>query len=356
MIVYLSPFVTLILLRWGLAGQTRLRDQIYWVVLGAMFLFAAFRFEVGCDWTGYLNQFRIVEGPFYEPTEHWREIGWWVMLDTIEELGLPYPAINIVVAIQFFACMHAVARRQPDPMAFLLALFPVLVIGMAMAALRQAVAIGFVSMAFLALSDGRVRAYAAWVLVGSLFHSSAMIFLLLTPLVGGRYGWPRLILAVLLAVPGGLALLASSAGELAAERYLAGNIEAAGAAYRVAFLGLSGLAYFLILHRAWRRDFGVDVKLAAVGALAMLAIGLLLPFSTVIADRLAYYLVPLQAMIFARIPFLGLRYRAILASLPWIGLVALFAVWLATSSIVERCYLPYQSWLTGFPDDITHSF
>jgi hypothetical protein len=58
-------------------------------------------------------------------------------------------------------------------------------------------------------------------------------------------------------------------------------------------------------------------------------------------------------MIFARIPYLPiLRSRAIYAALPYVGLFLLFLVWTLNSRHFQLCYLPYQSWIGGFPGGI----
>tara|TARA_B110000977_G_C10800165_1_gene385973 strand:- start:37 stop:180 length:144 start_codon:yes stop_codon:yes gene_type:complete len=47
----------------------------------------------------------------------------------------------------------------------------------------------------------------------------------------------------------------------------------------------------------------------------------------VIGDRLGYYLIPIQVMIFAGIPILPLQiYAQLHAALPYLGLVLVFAV------------------------------
>ncbi len=48
--LYLTTCAGLILLRFTKA------QSFYYIVLVALFLFSAFRFKVGCDWSGYLNQ------------------------------------------------------------------------------------------------------------------------------------------------------------------------------------------------------------------------------------------------------------------------------------------------------------
>ena len=49
----------LFLLRYALARQGPLRKQLYFLVLTALFVFSAFRYQVGCDWSGYYYQYLV---------------------------------------------------------------------------------------------------------------------------------------------------------------------------------------------------------------------------------------------------------------------------------------------------------
>src|SRR5690606_36892243 len=124
----------------------------------------------------------------------------------------------------------------PDRLAFLVFLFPVLLVHIGMSGIRQAAAIGIVCIALTAFMDRRLIRFILLIGVASAIHSSAMVFLLLAPLVGGGYSRGRIFLAVLLAVPGTLILLSSAAAEVAISRYIDTDIDAAGAVFRVGLL------------------------------------------------------------------------------------------------------------------------
>ena len=58
----------------------------------------------------------------------------------------------------------------------------------------------------------------------------------------------------------------------------------------------------------------------------------------------------IQTIIFARIPYLPFeRLRALHSALPYLGLLTVFITWSILSSIFLECYIPYQSWIFGFP-------
>lgn len=348
---YLSIYTGLIFLR------STARRAVYYALLMALFLFSAFRFEVGCDWQGYLHQFRVYSNVTLQVAFTTLEPLWTSFFVLQRALELPYPWINVFACMLFFAGIHALAKRQPNPVAFLVLLFPILIINMPMSGIRQAAAIGLICFAFLAFLDRRLIWFIALTLLASLIHSSAIIFLLLTPLVTGRYSKRRIALAGLLAVPGAVALMGSDAAELATGRYLDTGIDAAGAIFRVGLLAITGAAFFSYFRKKWQVVFPQDYKLVSFGAIMMIAMIAIVPISSVIGDRFGYYLIPVQTMIFARIPYLPLtNNRNLFIWSPYVGLFIVFAVWSSRSWIFDYCYLPYQTWLFGFPDDITFIF
>src|SRR5690606_33350622 len=111
----------------------------------------------------------------------------------------------------------------------------------------------------------------------------------------------------LLAVPGILIMLSSAAAEVAIIRYIDSDRDAAGAIFRVGLLLVTGAVFFALLRKHWQKTEMADYSLVSIGSLGMIALAALLPVSTVIADRLGYYFVPIQAVILARIPFLDIR-------------------------------------------------
>ena len=301
--LYLGLTNFLFLLRFALARNGALRKQIYFLVLASLFVFSAFRFQVGCDWSGYYYQYLRAADFQWSTITEIREPIWWAILWWIQDIGLPYPFINIFSSAIFFLGVHVLARRQPDPLGFLVLLFPILIINLPMSGIRQGAAIGFLCIAFVAFIDRRPLWLALWVVLAAGFHVSALIFILLLPVATGRYTRNRLMLAAILAVPGAFFLASGNAAEVASSRYVGTGVDAAGAVFRVGMLGLSALYFFLFVSKKWLRTWPQDYSLASIGAIAMALAFLLLPVSSVIADRFAYYLIPIQAMIFARIPY-----------------------------------------------------
>lgn len=346
--MYLAILIGLFLLAYGAGQRPQARNAIYWLVLIGLFLFSAFRFRVGCDWSGYYNNFIAGARLDYEAALSGREPAWWVIQVAFNEFGLPYPSVNVLTSALFFVGIHSLAKRQPNRLAFLVLLFPILIINMPMSGIRQGAAIGFLCVSLVAFVDQRPARFILWILAGSTFHSSVLAFLLLTPLATGHYNLWRIVFAILLAIPASYFLAQSDAAQLALDRYVDTGIDAFGAIFRVGLLAITGTFYFFVLRRRWKENYPADFALVSIGAWMMLALLPVVGVSSVVVDRLGYYLVPIQAMMFARIPCLGFhRGGKIIAFLPYVGLLIVFSVWSLNSYHFRTCYEPYQTWLFG---------
>ena len=354
--IYTVAIMLVAVLSYATAGRPTIRQRVYFATLIIVAFATAFRFDVGCDWPGYYFQWIKSLELGSENLLGGRDGGWAATLGLVQALGLDYPVLNVVTAVIFFIGAHRFAKTQPDRLGYLFFLLPVLVVNMPMSALRQAAAIGFIFWALIAFIEHRTVRYVVFVVVASLFHSSAVIFILLAPLVNGRLSHQRLAMVGLLAIPALVLIATSEAADVATTRYLETDREAFGAVFRLAFLGLGSLLFFVFLRRPWREQSYADYRLALIGSIAAFALIPAIFASTIIADRLGYYLIPIQAMIFARIPFIeGLRNRNLLRDLAVVGSLTFFFVWALTSSHFERCYLPYQTWILGYPEPIEES-
>ena len=349
--MYLTVLSGFFLLRYAADNRLVSIQGAYWFTLLGVFLFSAYRFEVGCDWTGYLNQYyEYAFIRFADLAEQSEPL--WVSLFMLQNwLGLDYPWINVFSSLIFFAGVHVIARRQPNPLAYLVLLFPVLIINMPMSGIRQGAAIGVMFIAFMAFADRALIRFIVLTLVAAGFHPSALLFLLLAPLVTGKYSRDRLLLAAILALPGALLIADGEAVDTANYRYIDTDANAAGGLFRIGVLGFSALYFLWFLRRKWQRLFPADFKLAMIGSLMMLGTFAILPVSGVIADRLAYYLIPIQALIFARIPYFHWRSdRTLHVVFPYALLLLMFAVWTYFSYHFQLCYVPYKTWLFGYPE------
>ena len=326
--------------------------KIYYFVFFGLFLFSAFRYEVGCDWFSYENMFGI--GPDLDMfswsfIQKEREQLFWLFIIWLNNLNLPYPFINIISSAIFFTGVHILAQRQPSPLSFLVLIFPFLIINMPMSGIRQGAAIGLICIAIVAIIDKRPKHFLLWVSLATGLHVSAFIFYALLPFATGRYTNVRYVLASLLTVFVVTILFYTGSAKQASMAYV-GSLyyEAFGAPYRVGMLTVSGLYFFLFVKKKWQQNFPQDYGIIKLGALGMIVMIFLVPLSSVISDRYGYYLIPFQAMIFARLPYFSFKSNKLLICLlPYLGLFVVFIVWTQISYHFNRCYIPYDNWIFG---------
>jgi len=336
--VYLTVYAALV----GLTLKVR-RGFVYWVMLVGLALFSGFRYWVGCDFSGYLNNWELMRGLPPEAALAMRDPAHWLIIAILQQWGIAYSYLNVLAAVIFFFGFHRLARRQPHPMAMLAMAFPILIINMPMSMIRQAEAIGFLCMAFNAFVERAIFRYVLFVLFAGLFHSSAMVFLGLAPFVKLRFDITNIFLGFVLSLPGIYLLIQSLPTDVAVNRYVVTDLESAGAPFRLLLLALTGAFYLTLIRPLWRVQFPSDYKLVTIGAWMMVALIFFLPVSSVISDRFGYYLIPLQLVILTRLPYLrDLWSRQLLIIAPWLILTLMFVVWLGFSWHFYQCYVPYR--------------
>jgi hypothetical protein len=324
--------------------------KIYYFVFFGLFLFSAFRYEVGCDWFSYINMFEkgasldIFSWSFIQRE---RDQLLWILVIWLNNMNIPYPFINVVSSAIFFTGVHILARRQPSPLSFLVLMFPFLIINMPMSGIRQGAAIGLICIALVAIIDKRPKHFLLWIFLATGLHASASVFLALLPFATGRYTNVRYVLAALLTALVVIILFYTGSATQANSVYIENTErQAFGAPYRVGMLALTALYFFLFVKKKWQQNFPQDYDIIKLSALGMIVLIFLVPVSSVISDRYGYYLIPFQAMIFARLPFLRIKSNQSLhCLLPFLGLLFAFVCWTQYSYLFDKCYLPYVNWV-----------
>ncbi|NKB16795.1 MAG: hypothetical protein HC774_08005, partial [Sphingomonadales bacterium] len=118
----------LFLLSLSTLGPNRLRRQAYFPVLLAMFVFAAFRYKVGCDWSGYYYQYVAAEYVARDLIAQLNEPLWWIIVEWIKAGDLGYPALNIISSALFLSACMFWRADNPIPWAFWSCCSPILVV------------------------------------------------------------------------------------------------------------------------------------------------------------------------------------------------------------------------------------
>ena len=305
------------------------------VVVALIAIMIGMRFEVGADWIAY--------GRMYLVTGYWdlwttllsSDPGYMLLNWLAQRAGLGVWVVNLASAMLFMWGLSRFARRQPNPWLTMVVAVPYLIIVVAMGYTRQAVAIGVILAGITALNDRQsIVRFGIYILIAATFHKTAIIML---PLVALAITHNRTIII-------GISILLGAALfyfflnprlDLLVENYVTTEYDSEGAAVRVAMSALPAVIFLLFQNRFSLNEFEKklwrNVSLAALAALLML---ITMESSTVV-DRLALYAIPLQLVVFARIPYV---FSTDASGRTWLILLVI-----AYSAAVQFVWLNYAS-------------
>jgi hypothetical protein len=262
---------------------------------------------VGADWITYRFMFNYARHADFARMIEVGDPAYQALNWVIYRLGGALWAVNLVCGMIFAWGLVRFAKVQTNPWLALLVAIPYMVVVVAMAYSRQAVALGIL-MAGLAsvLRGGSLLRFALYVAAAALFHKTAVVAFPLVVLASRR----NRALNLLLGVATSLLLYDFFLGdsmEQFVESYIEAEYSSQGAAIRVV-MSLVPAALFFLFRKSLRfspDEFLIwrNFSLAAVGFLILL---LILPSSTAV-DRLALYIMPLQLAVLSRVPGAAMR-------------------------------------------------
>lgn len=316
----------------------------------ALLLIIGFRFRVGGDWGNYLGTLDSVRhvSLSYAIQNAAQEPGYIFINWFTARLGLGMWFVNLLSALPFLYGLMRLARQQPNPWLALLVATPFLIVVVAMGYTRQAAALGCVMAGLAAIIRRRpILYFIAWVLVGTLFHRTALVFIPIMLISSTRNKLVSYSLIVLSLVLAYYTVLPTGVDRYT-RGYVREELTAAGANVRV----LMDVVPAIVVLLFQRRFFWTPEERAVWRTYAILCLiaGAALPFiqSTAIIDRLAIYLIPIQIFTYARIGYaFGLVQRGWLM---WTAAVVLYSsavlfVWL-NYAINAFAWIPYENYLT----------
>lgn len=345
------PYWLLLLLPIWACLQGPRRPWTAWqaLIIGtALSVFIGLRHEVGGDWFNYIPYLTRAEGLTPSEVVAWGDPGYNILNWLFASQPWGIYGVNLVSAVIFSAGLVFFCRAQPRPWLALCLAIPYLVIVVAMGYSRQGVAIGLMMPGLLALEQGRLRVFLAFIAAAATFHSTALVMLaFVVPAVPGRSLMMRFLRLLLLLIVG--AALVQTFLTAHVENLVGGYIEveyqSEGAAIRVAMNLLPGVLLLLSPNlfefkqqqlRLWRA-----LALTALGCAVAL---LLFPSNSTAVDRIALYVIPLQLVVGSRIPgthMFGLSPAQLLASVLGFCILVEF-VWLNFATHAYG-WLPYAN-------------
>jgi hypothetical protein len=325
-------------------GQPRSRINIGLFSAGALFvLLIGFRYQVGGDWVNYLRHFALARYSTFSEAitasdPGYALLNWWAANN-----GFDVFAVNMICGLIFMIGLVAFARRQPYPWLALAVAFPYLIMVVGMGYTRQGVSIGLILLSLNALAQREFFRYVLFIAIATLFHRSALIMIPLGFMLFSKGWFSRSLLIAIVAYVLWDALVAEEV-EGMWNSYVEAKMISQGAQIRV-LMNLVPSLILLAYYKSWRKSFPDYWFWFWIAVGSVLAVGLVDIASTAV-DRVALYFLPIQLVVFARLPYL-LR-NGVEPGFVKVGIVTGYAivlyVWLNYASHAYA-WLPYKNYL-----------
>ena len=263
-------------------------------------LMIGFRFMVGADWDAYEKIYDYISDRGFGDALARTDPGYGALNWLAAKLGAGIWAVNLTCGWLFMMGLRRFAMSQPLPWLVFVVAVPYLVIGVGMGYSRQAVAIGFAMGGMAALFRGSFFRFAVWILFASLFHSTALILLVLMGISYSRNRFATLSMTVL------FCFVAYYFVNVDVDRFQRSYVDrvyaAEGAGVRLGMNALPAVLFLSFSHRFQLAETERRVwRNLALLSLILLGLWVMIE-STVALDRMALYVIPLQLFVLARLP------------------------------------------------------
>lgn len=348
MFVYIGVYIFLVMAA-IIHGKRSRKKNIIIFYCSFLLLFMGTRFEVGCDFIGYLHRFLFEYDQFdlsYFIT--FKEPAFHILTATIRELDLGYMWLNISASAIYLFGIYHFSKLSDNPVMLIALFFPVMIVLLGMSGLRQMLAVGFVLLGLVSFTNKKTINTALFIGIGSLFHMSAIVFLPVAYLAGRKVSLRKLILAVLVLGPVAVVVLSDRLG-LYQDRYISqiyGDMSASGGLLRFPLLLIPAFLFIKFRKKMkifYPRTFEL-MSLYTLFTIALIPIALLSSFAL---HRFVYYVMPVSILTFISLStvIFPKQSRKLGSMIPVIIYGVYFIGWFSLSQHGATCYNPYQSYL-----------
>jgi hypothetical protein len=312
---------------------------VFFGVLVALMI--GFRWEVGGDWTWDTRRIQGLEGGDLFKFMSSIDPGYGALMWLTSMSGFNIWFLHLIGGSIFAYGLGAFCLKDPHPWLGMTVAVPYLVVVVAMGYDRQAVAIGFVMLAMVAMREMHLRRFVTSMVLATSMHVTALSLMPIFAF-GSRISklWLLVIGGPVFAV--GYYYLLQQKADTAIEGYVGIGYSSSGAGIRITMNALPAMIFLLFRKRFVMSDeekvFGIGLSLLAMAFVVALIAS---PSSTAV-DRMALYVIPLQMFVLGRVPgaFGRGSYNALVLAVV-IYSFAIMLVWLIFAENANS-WVPYK--------------
>jgi len=319
-------------------------NTVVWSFVGVLLtIFIGWRHHVGGDWNNYLRRFQQIADFSFSDTLAKSDPGYQFVVYVMNDWGFGMHAVNFLSAILFVTGLIAFLRKELNPWLGLTVAIPYLIIVVSMGYTRQGVAVGLVMWGLASLERDKFVKFLLFIALAASFHKSAVLMIAFGMFTQGKGKVFKVIAVIAAGVGIWLSFVEESSSTLW-KNYVEEEMKSQGALIRVVLNFIPALL-LLAFRKKWQKYFN-DYTLWVMVALASVASVVAVNFASTAVDRMALYFIPIQIVVYARLPFLA---RELLSPKVTTTLIVLFYglilfVWLNYAANA-RYWVPYHNML-----------
>ncbi len=315
-----------------------------------LILFIGLRHQVGGDWYQYSHiyanpyQFSVLD--FSIRNDYFYNY----LSFLFYNFGLSYHYLNFLLAIFFVISVYKFCKLQPSIALSLIISFPIIIMIMGMGFARQGIAFAFVLFAMVSFIKENKIGFLTFAITAILFHKSAILILGIYPFIDKEIKYLQIFFIFLI----GLFIIYILRGDFynLYDNYLGSNLNtnaeerkslnSQGAPIRIALNFLASIIYLVFMREISQNSN--EKKLCIFIVICVFILLVLAIKYSVFADRINYYLTPIQIIVFSRLPFIFNKkptqefFTFSIASF----YIAILIIWI-NFSVHAHAWLPYQN-------------
>ncbi len=326
--------------------------NLQWLVYGVLLVvIIGLRDQVGGDWWNYIQNFAQVSMlTSSELIAQGYDIGYIVIHLFSLKFSNSIYITNTIAAIFFVSGLIRLSKAMPIPWIALVVSIPYLVIAVSMGYTRQSIAIGIVMWGIVYITKNQsMYKYYFTILFAMLFHKTALIMIpigvLYAVLKKDKIPYMEIIAISLFSVTVIYILVLDHMHVLLLHYINETQFESSGVFFRLS-ISVIAVAIFLYYRKSWSEIFG-DVEFWMIISIIIIIMVPSAFFISTAVDRLVLFLVPMQIVVFSRIPFLikDINQRTYFVVLLLVGQISSLFVWLVYGVHAKNAWIPYKNLL-----------
>ena len=279
-------------------------NSIIWSLVWILYtLFIGFRYEVGADWLNYWYMFyHIAYYMNYNDAFHHGDPAFWLLQVWVKDMGWDVYIVNLIGAGIFMLGVIKFLRQLPNPWLGMVIVISYTGVAVVMGYVRQGIAVGIIFWALAVLNRGYFVRFLLLVAFAAAFHKSAVIVAGMGLFQHGKNKYLKALAGLFILIGMYSAFISGKEAHYVNE-YIKTGRSSSGALIRIA-MNLIAALFFLYFRKIWKKIYPSSYQIWYMMALGSIGSLFVVWFASTAVDRIALYFIPLQVVVWTRMPIL----------------------------------------------------